>query len=53
MRFHLFGWLITVVAASLGAPFWSNLLNKFTNVRAAGKPPKKRAATKFPLNLAG
>jgi hypothetical protein len=33
------GWLLTVLALSLGAPFWFDLLNKFMNVRFAGKSP--------------
>ena len=33
------GWLITALAAMLGAPFWFDLLGKFMNVRAAIKPP--------------
>lgn len=32
------GWLITALAAMLGAPFWFDLLGKFMNVRAALKP---------------
>ncbi len=32
------GWLITALAAMLGAPFWFDLLGKFMNVRAAVKP---------------
>lgn len=35
----LLGWLLTVLALSLGAPFWFDLLNKFMNVRFAGKSP--------------
>ncbi len=35
------GWLITALAASLGAPFWFDLLNKFVNVRASGKAPEE------------
>lgn len=39
------GLLITAGAASLGAPFWFDLLNKLVNLRNAGKtlkePPKK------------
>ena len=35
------GWLITAFAVSLGAPFWFDLLNKFINVRASGKPPEE------------
>jgi hypothetical protein len=34
------GWLITVVAVSLGAPFWFDVLNKVVNVRWAGRPPE-------------
>ena len=33
------GWLITILAVSLGAPFWFDTLSRFMNVRAAGKPP--------------
>jgi len=36
-----FGWVITALAASLGAPFWFDLLNRFVNVRAAGKAPEE------------
>jgi hypothetical protein len=34
---HLLGWLITIFAISLGAPFWFDLLNRFVNVRSAGR----------------
>jgi len=34
-----FGLLITILAVSLGAPFWFDTLSKFMNVRAAGKLP--------------
>src|SRR5258707_2490727 len=34
---HLLGWLLTMVALSLGAPFWFDLLNKFMNIRNSGK----------------
>jgi len=37
----IFGWVITALAASLGAPFWFDLLNKFINVRASGKAPEE------------
>jgi hypothetical protein len=38
---NLFGWLLTGIAVSLGAPFWFDALNKFVNLRIAGaKPPK-------------
>lgn len=35
------GLLITALAASLGAPFWFDTLNKVTNIRSAGPPPPK------------
>jgi hypothetical protein len=35
------GWLITVVALSLGAPFWFDTLNKFMVVRSTIKPQEK------------
>ena len=36
----LVGWLLTAIAASLGAPFWFDLLGKLAKLRAAGtKPP--------------
>ncbi|WP_276482656.1 hypothetical protein [Paraflavitalea pollutisoli] len=31
-----FGWLITALAVSLGAPFWFDLLNKFVKLRGTG-----------------
>ncbi len=34
---NLPGWLTTVFAISLGAPFWFDLLGKAVNLRAAGK----------------
>jgi hypothetical protein len=39
----LVGWLITALAASLGAPFWFDILGKLVNLRSAGLPPKKTA----------
>jgi hypothetical protein len=38
---HFFGWLLTAIAVSLGAPFWFDTLNKFMNIRSAGKAPKE------------
>jgi hypothetical protein len=35
----LFGILLTTVAASMGAPFWFDMLNKLINIRAVGKSP--------------
>jgi hypothetical protein len=40
MRLEVFlGWFLTALALTLGAPFWFDMLNKFTNVRFAGKSP--------------
>jgi hypothetical protein len=33
------GWLLTMLAVSLGAPFWFDILNKIMNIRFAGKSP--------------
>ncbi len=35
------GWAITALAATLGAPFWFDLLNKFMVIRATVKPREK------------
>lgn len=32
------GWLITAIAATLGAPFWFDLLNRFAAIRSTTKP---------------
>ena len=37
------GWLLTILAISMGAPFWFDMLNKIMNVRFAGKSPDERA----------
>lgn len=37
----LVGWAITAVAATLGAPFWFDLLNKMMVIRATVKPKEK------------
>lgn len=39
----VFGLLATIFAVSLGAPFWFDLLNKFTNFRSSGPPPQSNA----------
>ena len=36
---RIVGWLLTIIAVSLGAPFWFDVLNKFMNIRNAGKSP--------------
>ncbi len=33
------GWLITVIAISMGAPFWFDLVNRLANLRATGPRP--------------
>ena len=39
----LLGLMLTIGAASLGAPFWFDILNKFINVRSVGKSPDEVA----------
>ena len=43
---HIVGWVFTAIAASLGAPFWFDTLNKFMNVRAAGTAPDEKGSDK-------
>jgi hypothetical protein len=43
---HIVGWILTAIAASLGAPFWFDTLNKFMNVRAAGTSPNEKGTDK-------
>jgi hypothetical protein len=35
------GWLLTAIAVSLGAPFWFDVLNRFSVIRSAIKPLEK------------
>ena len=37
------GLALPAFAVSLGAPFWFDLLNRFMNIRAAGKSPNEKA----------
>ena len=39
---HLIGWTLTALALSLGAPFWFDTLNRFMNIRNAGRAPDER-----------
>jgi hypothetical protein len=39
---HTFGWLITILAVSLGAPFWFDTLNRIIAIRSAGRAPEER-----------
>ena len=41
----LFGLSITAFAISLGAPFWFDTLNRFMNIRSAGRSPDEAAKT--------
>ena len=36
---HIPGWLATILAIMLGAPFWFDLLNKISNLRGSGPKP--------------
>ena len=37
------GWLITVAALSLGAPFWFDLLSRVARLRGSGVPKEPRS----------
>ena len=37
-----FGWLLTIAAVSLGAPFWFDLLGRVANLRSAGRQVKTK-----------
>jgi len=39
----LCGWALTALAASLGAPFWFDLLQRVMNLRANGRAPEEKA----------
>jgi hypothetical protein len=39
---RLVGWVLTICAVSLGAPFWFDTLNRIVNIRAAGKNPEAK-----------
>jgi hypothetical protein len=47
---HSIGWLLTILAVSMGAPFWFDTLNRIMSVRAAGKAPEEaqKAPKKVP-----
>jgi len=36
---HILGLLFTAAAVTLGAPFWFDMLNRFMNIRSAGRAP--------------
>jgi hypothetical protein len=37
--YKIFGLFISILAVTLGAPFWFDTLSKFVNLRSAGTPP--------------
>lgn len=39
---RIVGWALTIMAVSLGAPFWFDVLNKFMNLRSAGNSPGEK-----------
>jgi hypothetical protein len=41
---HLLGWTLSIFAISLGAPFWFDVLNRFMNLRNAGRAPDEPRA---------
>ena len=45
---HLVGWIITMLAVSLGAPFWFDTLNRFINIRNAGRSPDEARTKNAP-----
>jgi hypothetical protein len=40
---NVIGWLLTIIAISLGAPFWFDALGKLANLRTTGKKPEPKA----------
>lgn len=40
--YRLPGWLLTIAAISVGAPFWFDTLKRFVNIRGTGSPPEAR-----------
>jgi hypothetical protein len=41
----LTGWIITALAASFGAPFWFDTLNRFIDIRGVGRAPEEKDST--------
>ncbi len=39
---HFFGWLLSAIAVSFGAPFWFDALKKLVNLRMSGQPPSEK-----------
>lgn len=53
LRQHAVGWLATVMAVMLGAPFWFDLLNKIANIRGSGSRPASVADAERSLTGTG
>jgi hypothetical protein len=49
---RFWGWLLTALAISLGAPFWFDLLNKFMKLREGGPKPPNTALQDKPAGAA-
>jgi hypothetical protein len=43
---HVFGWLMSLLAVSLGAPFWFDTLSRVARIRGTGAPPPATGATR-------
>ncbi len=41
---NVLGWLLTIIAISLGAPFWFDALGKLANLRTTGKKPEPKTS---------
>jgi hypothetical protein len=50
---HWLGWLLTVFAISLGAPFWFDTLNRLMVIRSTVKPSEKSQTQESKDNPAG
>lgn len=38
---RILGWVLSIIAISLGAPFWFDLLNRFMRIRNSGEAPQE------------
>lgn len=47
--FKLFGWIVTALAVSLGAPFWFDMLQKVINIRNSGIRPQDAEKKQTPV----
>jgi hypothetical protein len=47
------GWLVTIAALSLGAPFWFDLLSRFARLRGSGLPAQPRSLSDKAHDAAG